>query len=337
MRTTYRMTRRGAGQGLAGLALAAVTPGRARAQPLDRVSYMTNWRAQAEHGGFYQAVASGIYKRHGIECDLRMGGPQQNPAQLLVAGRVDATMSNSLQALNYARDGLPFMAVASIFQKDPQGFMVHQGAGNDTLETLKGKPILIGAGGRVGFWPWLRARYGFTDEQIRPYTFNLGPFLTDKRTIQQGFVTSEPFAARQAGADPRFLLFADQGFENYQTTIDVAAAFATGRPEVLQRFVDASVEGWALYLRGTERALAHELIKRDNPDMTDDRMAYAAETMAAQGIVLSGDAETLGIGAMSEARWQRFAATMVEAGVFPPGLDARRAYSLQFVNRKVGM
>ena len=154
MRTTDGITRRAALGSMAGLV--AVGTRRARSQALDRVSYMTNWRAQAEHGGFYQAVASGIYRRHGIECDLRMGGPQQNPAQLLLAGRVDAIMSNSLQALNYARDGLPFMAVAAVFQKDPQGFMVHRGAGNDSFEALKGKPILIGAGGRVGFWPWLR-------------------------------------------------------------------------------------------------------------------------------------------------------------------------------------
>lgn len=335
MRTPYQLTRRAAAGGLAGLA--TIGASRARAQTLDRVSYQTNWRAQGEHGGFYQAVASGIYRKHGIECDLRMGGPQQNPAQLLLAGRVDAIMSNSLQGLNYARDGLPFMAVAAVFQKDPQGFMVHQGQGNDSFEALKGKPILIGAGGRVGYWPWLRARYGYTDEQIRPYTFNLAPFLTDKRAIQQAFISSEPFAARQAGSDPGFLLFADHGFENYQTTIDVASKFATERPEVLQRFIDASIEGWSLYMRGTERPLAHALIKRDNPDMTDDRIAYADQAMAERGIVRSGDAETLGIGAMSDARWERFGAAMVSAGVYPPGLDAKRAYSLQFVNRKVGI
>ncbi len=333
MRTTYRITRRALG----GLSLAAVATGPTRAQALDRVSYLTNWRAQAEHGGFYQAVASGLYKKHGIECDLRMGGPQQSPAQLLVTGRVDAVMSNSLQALNYARDGLPFMAVASIMQKDPQGFMVHKGAGNDSFDALKGRPILIAAGGRVGFWPWLRAKYGYTDEQIRPYTFNLGPFLADKKSIQQAFVTSEPFAARQAGADTGFLLFADQGFDNYQTTIDTSLKFATERKEVLQRFVDASLEGWALYMKGTDRAAAHALIKKDNPDMDDPRLVFADQEMAAQGIVLSGDATTMGIGAMTDARWTRFAAAMVDAGVFPPGLDAKKAYSLAFVNRKVGL
>ena len=333
MRTTYRITRRTLG----GLALAAVATRPTRAQALDRVSYLTNWRAQAEHGGFYQAVASGLYKKHGIDCDLRMGGPQQSPAQLLVTGRVDAVMSNSLQALNYARDGLPFMSVASIMQKDPQGFMVHKGAGNDSFEVLKGRPILIAAGGRVGFWPWLRAKYGYTDEQIRPYTFNLGPFLADKKSIQQAFVTSEPFAAKQAGADTEFLLFANQGFDNYQTTIDVGQKFATERKDVLQRFIDASLEGWAMYMKGTDRAAAHALIKKDNPEMDDTRLVFADQEMAAQGIVQSGDATTMGIGAMTDERWMRFAKTMVEAGVFPKELDAKKAYSLEFVNRKVGL
>ena len=333
MRTTYRIGRRGAGLGLVALAV----PGPARAQALDKVSFQTDWRAQAEHGGFYQALASGIFRRHGIECDLRMGGPQQPPAPLLLAGRVDAILSTSLKALNYARDGLPFGAVAAFFQKDPQGLMVHKGVGHDSFEALRGKPILVGAAGRVGFWPWLRGRFGYTDEQIRPYTFNIAPFLREKAAVQQAFVSSEPFAARQAGADPAVLLFADRGWDNYQATIDVSHRFMTERREVLGRFVDACIEGWALYMRGTDRAAAHALIRRDNPDMEQARIDYADAAVAERGLVTGGDAATAGVGAMTAARWDGFAAAMVAAGVFPAGLDASRAYSLDFVNRKVGM
>ena len=173
------------------------------AQTLDKVSYQTNWRAQAEHGGFYLAVANGIYKKYGIDCDLRMGGPQQNPSQLLLGGRVDMIMSNAFEGINYVKENLPFLCIAAIFQKDPQVLISHPNVGNDTLADLKGKPILIGAGGRTSYWPFLRAKFGFTDDQIRPYTFNMAPFLADKNISQQGFLSSEPYVIMQAGVQPR--------------------------------------------------------------------------------------------------------------------------------------
>ncbi len=243
----------------------------------------------------------------------------------------------ALQALSYAGEKLPFLCVAALMQKDPQGLMVHAGQGDDSFEALRGRPIMVGAGGRIGFWPWLRATFGYTDEQIRPYTFSVAPFLHDPRAVQQAFVTAEPFTARGAGAQTGFLLFADRGFDNYQTTIDTSAKTVANRGEVLQRFVDATIEGWALYMRGTDRAAAHALIQRDNPDMPAEALAYADTAMAERGIVESGDAVTLGIGAMTQARWTRFGADMVRAGLFPAGLDVARAYSLQFVNRKIGL
>jgi NitT/TauT family transport system ATP-binding protein len=201
--------------GLFGAAAAAATlPAPAlRAQTLDKFSYQTNWRAQAEHGGFYQAVATGIYRKYGIDADIRMGGPQQDPNTLLVGGRVDAIMSNSFAGFNYARENLPFVVVASVMQKDPQVLISHPGMGNDRLPDLKGKPILIGAGGRSSYWPWLKSKFGFTDDQARPYTFNMAPFLADKTLSQQGFLSSEPFAIEQAGVKPVVHLLADYGFE----------------------------------------------------------------------------------------------------------------------------
>lgn len=335
MRHSFVIGRRGAAAGAAALVSLGLRP--ARAQALDTISYLTNWRAEGEHGGFYQAIASGIYQKHGINCDLRMGGPQQNPAQLLLAGRVDAIMSNGVQALNYARDNLPFLAVASIMQKDPQGLMVHADSGIDSFEAMKGLPVLVGAGGRVSYWPWLVATFGFTDEQLRPYTFNTGPFLANPKAIQQAFVTAEPFAAEKAGVKTRTLLFADRGFENYQTTIDTSAKFVAEKAELLQRFVDASIEGWALYMKGDDRAAADALIKKDNPDMEQADIDFAWTAMKQRGIIQSGDALTLGIGAMTDARWQHFAASMIKAGVFPAGLDVSKAYSLKFVDHKVGL
>jgi NitT/TauT family transport system substrate-binding protein len=338
MRTRYRIERRALLAGGTGFALAAVPGARVPvAQSLDRVSFQTNWRAQAEHGGYYQAVANGIYRRHGIECDLRMGGPQMNFAQLLLAGRVDMIMSNSFQALNYVREGLPAICIGSIMQKDPQILMTHEGNGINAWEDMRGKPILIGAQGRTSFWPFLRRRFGFTDEQIRPYTFNVGPFLADRNAIQQGFLSSEPYAARQAGANPRVFLIADAGFGNYQTTIDITTRMVTERRDVVQRFVNATMEGWTQYMRSQDVAGANTLIKRDNPEMDDAKIAYAVRVMNENGIVLSGDAERLGIGAMTDERWQSFYEMNRDVGLYPANMEFRRAYTLDFVNKRVGL
>src|SRR3954470_21302422 len=224
MNTKYRVDRRKALTVLGGaVPLIAVPGARAFAQSLDKVSYLTNWRAQAEHGGFYLARENGIYKKYGIDGDIRMGGPQQNPSQLLLGGRVDMIMSNSFEAINYAKEWLPFLCIASIFQKDPQVLISPPGVGNDTLAALRGKPILIAAGGRTSYWPFLRAKFGFTDEQIRPYTFNMAPFLADKNISQQGFLSSEPFVIQKAGVNPVVHLLADGGYDSYNTTINISA------------------------------------------------------------------------------------------------------------------
>lgn len=335
----YRLDRRAALGLLGAGASALVLTGRtANAQTLDKVSYQTNWRAQAEHGGFYHAVAAGIYRKYGIDADIRMGGPQQNPSQLLLGGRVDMIMSNSFEAINYVKENLPFLCIGSIFQKDPQVIICHPGVGNDNFEALRGKPILVGAAGRVSYWPFLRARFGYTDEQIRPYTFNMAPFLADKNLCQQGFLSSEPYAIQQqGGVNPVVHLIADAGFDNYNTTINISQRMVNEKKDLVQRFVSASLEGWAEYIKGGAAIEpANALIKRDNPDMDDAKIQYAIRVMNERGIVRSGDALRLGIGAMTDERWNRFYTQMTQAGVFPAGLDVRKAYSLEFINKGIG-
>ncbi|MBV1693871.1 MAG: ABC transporter substrate-binding protein [Hyphomicrobiales bacterium] len=309
------------------------------AQGLDKLSYQTNWRAQAEHGGFYLAVANGIYKKYGIDADIRMGGPQQNPTQLLLAGRVDMIMSNAIESINYVRENIPFLCISSIFQKDPQVIISHPGVGHDGFAALKGKPILVGAGGRVSYWPFLKAKFGYTDEQLRPYTFNIQPFLADKQVSQQGFLSSEPYAIeKEGGVKPVVHLIADAGFENYNTTINISQKLVSEKADAVQRFVTASLEGWAQYMKGGAAIeVANALIKKDNPDMSDDKIAYAIRVMNERGIVVSGDALKLGVGAMTDARWASFYSEMTKVGVFPSGLDVKKAYSLQFINKGVGI
>jgi NitT/TauT family transport system substrate-binding protein len=340
--TAYRLDRRRALRGALGLALGGplLVPlaRRARAQALDKLSFHTDWRAEAEHGGYYQAVAAGIYKKHGIECDLRQGGPSLNISQLLLAGRVDMVMSNSFEAFTFVREKAPFFTIAAIFQKDPQVLIAHPGAGFDSFDKLKGKTILIGNGGRVTYWPYLRKKYGLRDEQLRPYNFQMAPFLANPNAVQQGFLSSEPYSIAQAiGKPPEVMLIADAGFSAYQTTIAISRKLAQDRKELIQRFVDATLEGWAQYLKGGPAAEpANALIKRDNPEQTDDRIAYAIKVLNERGIVLSGDALQLGIGAMSDARWRGFYESMVDVGVLAPGLDVADAYTLDFVNKGVG-
>jgi len=336
----YRVNRRAA-LGLIGGSTASLlipVPGaRVSAQTLDKLSFQTNWRAQAEHGGYYLAAANGIYKKYGIETEIRPGGPQQNPSQLLLGGRVDMSMSTSFEAIRFAQENIPFLCIASIFQKDPQVIISHPNQGNDTLAALKGKPILIGAEGRTAFWPFLRAKFGFTDEQIRPYTFNMAPFLADKNLSQQGFLSSEPFAIQKAGVNPVVHLLADSGFEAYNTTINVSRKLVTEKKDLIQRFVTASLEGWAQYMKGgAEAAAANARILKDNPDLDQEKLDYAVKVMNERGIVQSGDALTLGIGAMTDARWERFYSSMRDVGVFPAGVDFKKAYSLDFVNKGIG-
>jgi len=338
MRTRYRIERRALLGGGTALALAAVPGARVGlAQSLDRVSFQTNWRAQAEHGGYYQAVAAGIYRRHGLEVDLRAGGPLQNPAQLLLAGRVDFIMSSGFQALSYVREDIPFLTIGAIMQKDPAILMTHEGNGINSFEDMRGRPILVGAGGRVTYWPFLRARFGFTDEQVRPYTFNIQPWLADRMAIQQGFLSSEPFSAIAAGVRPKAFLIADAGYENYQTTIDVSQRMVNDRPDVVQRFVNATMEGWSQYMRGENVAAANAMIIRDNPEMDQPRIDYAVRVMNEQGIVLSGDALQLGVGAMTDARWQSFYNSTRDVGLNPANLDFKKAYDLRFINKRVGL
>jgi NitT/TauT family transport system substrate-binding protein len=338
----FRVSRRAA-LGLMGAGASVLVPvaGPVRAQPrLDRVSFVTNWRAQAEHGGYYQAVAAGLYREAGLDVELRSGGPQINPAQLLLGGRVDMAMGNGLAALNFVRENIPFTCIAAVFQKDPVVLIGHPDTGLTGFEALKGRTILISAEPRVTWWPVIRNKYGLSDDQIRPYTFNLQPFFADKRLVQQGYLGSEPFSIREQGVNPVVLLVHDAGFEDYGTTISIGRQTIEQKREVIQRFVDASMRGWDQYLKGKAGGFdtdgANRLIQQQNPEMSDALIAYGTAKMNEAGIVRSGDALTLGIGAMTEERWGRFFRTVAEVNVLPRDLDWKRAFDLSFVNKGIG-
>ena len=304
----------------------------------DHVTFGLDWKAEAEYGGYYQAQATGIYARHGLDVTIEQGGPQANHTQLLIAGRLDFNItSNSLLALNFVRQDVPFRVVAAFFQKDPSVLIAHAGQGNDSFAALKGKPIMIGADTRAGWWNFLKARFGYTDAQIRPYTFNLQPFMASKGAIQEGFLGSEPFSIKEAtGETPVVLLIADAGYDGYASLIGTSDKLIAEKPDLVQRFVDASIEGWYSYLYG-DPSPANAAIKKANPEMTDALIAYGRATMKEHGVVDSGDALRDGIGAMTDARWRAFYDEMQAVGLYPKGMDYKRAYTLQFVDKRVGM
>jgi NitT/TauT family transport system substrate-binding protein len=303
----------------------------------ETVTFGTDWKAEAEHGGYYQAIATGIYKKYGLDVELRQGGPQVNHAQLLAAGVLDFNLaSNSFGPLNFAQQNIPMVAVAAMFQKDPSVLIAHPDEGDDSFAALKGKPIMISGDTRTGWWLFLKQKFGFTDDQIRPYNFSAAPFLADKTAIQQGYLSSEPYTIEKEGVKPVVLLLADAGYASYGSIIQCSLKLATEKPDLVQRFVNASIEGWYSYLNG-DPSPGNALIKKDNPEENDDLIAYGMSKIKQYGIVDSGDAKAMGVGAMTDARWKDFFDTMSKAGLYPAGMDYKPAYTLQFVDKKVGM
>ena len=314
----------------------AAALGAAQAQTLDKVRFGTNWVAEAEHGGFYQALADGTYKKYGLDVTIVPGGPNVNNRILLPVGKLDFFMSaNSLQSFDAVAHDIPTVAVAASFQKDPQVLIAHPGV--EKLADLKKLTLFVSKEGMASYFQWLKADYGFIEAKVKPYTFNPQPFLADRNSAMQGYVTSEPYAIEtQGGFKPKVFLLADEGFNAYSTLIETRRDLVQKRPDLVQRFVDASAVGWYHYIYGDSRP-GNELIKKQNPEMTDALLSYSIAKMREYGIVDSGDSVKLGIGAMTDARMKSFFDKMVRAGVVKANIDYKRAYTLQFVNKGVGV
>ena len=304
----------------------------------DKVRFGTNWRAEAEHGGFYQALVDGTYARYGLEVTIVPGGPQANNLALLLADRLDLAMGlNLVQAFEFVQENVPLVVVAAEFQKDPAAFFSHPGVGLDHWDELPRATAFVGEQALVSVYRWLRHAYGFRAENAKPYTFNTAPFIADKNSILLGYVTSEPYEiARTGGFKPNVFLLADHGWSTYSTTIVARRDTVDVSPDIVRRFVNASAIGWKHYLYG-DNAEANAAIKAANPDITDGEIAYAIAKLKEYGIVDSGDAATMGIGAMTDLRIQDFYHQMVEADVVQAGLDVKKAYTLRFVDRGVGV
>jgi NitT/TauT family transport system substrate-binding protein len=322
--------------------LLTAVPARAQdekqAGKLDKVSFGTNWVAEAEHGGFFQAVADGTYKKYGLDVTIVPGGPNENNRMLLIAGKIDFFMAaNTLMSFDAVANNIPVVSVAAIFQKDPQIFLTHPEVKVTKLEDLKPRMLFISKEGMTGYFQWLKSEYGFSEKNVRPYTFNSQPFIASPQSAMQGYLTSEPYAVeKSADFKPNVILLADYGFNDYSTLIETRTELVEKKPDLVQRFVDASIVGWYHYIYGDNSA-GNAMIKKFNPEMTDDLLAYSVAKMKEYGIVDSGDSLKLGIGAMTDERATNFFGKMVKAGLIKPDMDYRKSYTLRFVNKSVGI
>ena len=327
------------GSALIAALLAGCSPHQAKAPTaagaLTPIRFATDWHAEAEHGGFYEALATGEYKKRGLDVTIIQGGPAVNVPQLLASGAVDMGVgSNSFIVLNLAQEQAPVKAVAAFMQKDPQVLIAHADQGIAGFADMKGRPILISDAAITSFWPWLRAKFGFSDDQIRKYTHSNATFLGDPRAIQEGYVTSEPYTIeKERHVQPAVFLLADAGYPGYAAMALASNRMIGAHPQAVKAFVDASAAGWKAYLYGDPRP-ADALIMRDNPDMTQDVLDQARAKMRQNGIVDGGDAKTLGIGTMSDQRWAQVFQIAAAAGVFPKAMDYKAGYTLQFLGAK---
>ena len=311
---------------LAGCAALASAPAAAQ----DKFTFTTNWYAQAEHGGFYQALATGLYKKAGLDVTIKMGGPQVNIMQLLAAGQTDCIMGYDVQTMKGWEQGISAVTVAAAFQKDAAVLIGHPGVTNK-MEDLKGRTLLIGAASQTTFWPWLKATYGLNDAQTRPYTFNIQPFMADKNVVQQGLLSSEPYAIEKEGKfKPSVFLLSDFGWPPYSTTVVCMDKTIKARPAAVAAFIKASMEGWKAYLKGDPKP-ANDLIKRDNPAMTDDSIAVGIRLMNQSGMVFGGDAATLGVGVITDERMKKTYDMLVAMKLLDPKVDLKQTYTRQFV------
>ena len=304
------------------------------------VTFATNWKAQAAHGGFYQAVADGTYKKYGLDVTIRQGGPQVNNRPLLPARRIDFLMTgNLLHSFDNVKNGIPVVVVAAMFQKDPQALMAHPGQGYENFAALKNAPTaLIAKDGQFTWWQWLKMVHGFKDETLKPYNYNLGPFLAQPKAIQQGYSVAEPIYIQEQGKfKPVVHLLADHGFSTYSTLIEARTETVKNNPDLVQRFVDASVIGWVNFMYG-DRSAANALMMKDNPEISLAEIEASVVLMKQQGIVDSGEAQTMGIGAMNAARIQDFFNQMVKAGLYQAkDVDLSKVATTQFVNKQLGI
>lgn len=302
---------------------------------LIEITFATDWKAQAEQGGFYQALAAGLYEKNGLKVKIIQGSANVNVPRLIASNSVEFGIgSNSFIPLNMVANKIPGKAVMAIFQKDPQIIMTHPDSDIRNLKDMRDLPIMISDASIGAFWLWLKSKYDFNDNQIRKKTFSLAPFLSNKSSIQQGYLTSEPFLVeREAGFTPRVFLLADYGYPSYGAMVLASSNVLKNNPEIVKAFVDASIEGWRQYIYD-DPSLGNELIMLENNEMKEDILLQAIKKIRNYELVSNEISKGLDIGLMTDIKWESFFKTMSINGVYEKDLEWRESFTLDFINKE---
>ncbi len=303
-----------------------------RSQPTSTANGLTpvrlqlDWYPQPEHGGFFTAELKGYYKAEGLDVTLVPIPEYGSVAQMVSTGKADFGLGSSDQILEWDSNGLPLIAVAATMQHDPQAIMVHAGSPVHDFKDLEGHTV----GAQTGA-TWLKyviSRYNLHNVRQIPTTLSIANFLADPNHVQQIFITSEPFFAKQVGADVRTFLISSSGYDPYRvqfTTHD----FVAQHPDVVAKFVRASARGWQEYLRNP--GPTNEYLLKLNPALNPAQEAYTAQALRDGGFITGGDPTGAQTGRMTAARWQTSYEQLKSLGILHGPIDLTTAYSLKFV------
>jgi NitT/TauT family transport system substrate-binding protein len=298
-----------------------------RARAATKIRLLTNWFAEPEHGGFYHAVAAGLYDKAGLDVELKQGGPALNVMQLLAGGEADVVMSYDIQIMSAFEKGIPVKAIFTCFQFDLIGLLTRPDV--NSLADLKGHKVYFAGSGYSTYWPWLKKKFGYTDDMAVPKGQNLQTFITDPTSAVAGYITSEPYVAEKQNLPTKFFLFADEGYPSYANTMASTTDFIKSNPDAVARFTRASVEGWKAYMQ--DPAVGNDLIKKTNAKMDDGQINFGLKKLREVKALESGDAATMGIGIITPERWQKTRDFLVEANLLKDTTDTTQSMTTEFI------
>ena len=303
--------------------------GAAQAQDLPKATLVLNWFPEPEAGGFYAAVADGLYKAKGLDLTILPGGPSVNGTSLMAAGRVQFAELDAAAVL-FARDqGIPALGVFATFQTFPQGLMYHSEKPLKSFADLAGRQVAVSPGAQ--YWEYIVSKYKLDGKvQVVNYNGQLADWLRDKNRVTQNYVTSEPFFARKSGAAPRSLLIADSGYNPYGNLVSTTESYLKDNPKLVKAFVEATQEGWKRYLATPAKYDA--VMIAANKDLTPDYLAFSAK--AQKPLIATGDALKYGLGYMSADRWNTLLGQMTDLKLFKTKLEASAAFDMSQFPKK---